>query len=214
MTNIGKNIRQLRQGAGLSQEQLAEKLIVTRQAVSGWEVGRSQPDIEMLEAIAAALDTDINEVIYGKKPESEPYNKLKYKIAALVCGLLTVAALVVMIFFEPDLQQAYYRFQDGNLYMWWLLIFKPVFGYLAISGLVFSLISLRADIRLRKLPARLTCLWLGVVFIFCYILLIVLWLGFGGLRVPHIFLQLPLLVLQAPQIFLLPGALLFLGLNK
>ena len=214
MTNIGKNIRQLRQAEGLSQEQLAEKLIVTRQAVSGWEVGRSQPDIEMLEAIAAALATDINEILYGKKLAAEPYYKQKYKIAAVVCGVLVAAAMAVMIFFEPDLEQAYYRFRYEAWYMWWLFFFKPLVGYLAISVLVFSLISLWADIRLRKTGVRLACLIAAAVLLLGYILLLALFFWHGGISVPYFLLRLPMLAAHAPQVFLLPGALLFLGVNK
>ena len=59
MNAIDKNIRKLRKERKLSQEQLAERLHVTRQAVSSWETGKNQPDIEMLEAIAKAFDTDL-----------------------------------------------------------------------------------------------------------------------------------------------------------
>ncbi|MUB61543.1 helix-turn-helix domain-containing protein [Hungatella hathewayi] len=42
MNGIGKNIKKLRKESALSQEQLAEQLHVTRQAVSSWETGVSQ----------------------------------------------------------------------------------------------------------------------------------------------------------------------------
>ena len=42
MNDIMKNIKRLRQERGLTQEELAEKLHVTRQAVSNWETGVSQ----------------------------------------------------------------------------------------------------------------------------------------------------------------------------
>ena len=48
-TSIPKNIKRLRQQASLTQDQLAEKLFVTRQTVSLWENGKTQPDIETLE---------------------------------------------------------------------------------------------------------------------------------------------------------------------
>lgn len=41
---FGEKLQKLRRGSGLSQEQLAEKLDVTRQAVSKWELGDSLPD--------------------------------------------------------------------------------------------------------------------------------------------------------------------------
>ena len=63
MRDIGKNIKSLREEKKLSQDQLAEKLFVTRQTVSNYETGRSRPDVEMLTKIADALDVDANTVI-------------------------------------------------------------------------------------------------------------------------------------------------------
>lgn len=50
--SLAHNIRTLRRSAGLAQEQLAERLGVSRQAVSKWESGRSIPDAERLLALA------------------------------------------------------------------------------------------------------------------------------------------------------------------
>ncbi len=71
MNGIGKNIKKLRKERALSQEQLAERLHVTRQAVSSWETGKNQPDIETLESIAAVFDTDILMVLYGRSRQEE-----------------------------------------------------------------------------------------------------------------------------------------------
>ena len=65
MRDIAKNIRTLRTAKNLTQDELAEKLFVSRQTVSNYETGRSRPDVEMLAKIAEVLDTDANTVIYG-----------------------------------------------------------------------------------------------------------------------------------------------------
>ena len=44
--NIGQNIMNLRKSAKLSQEQLAEKMGVTRQTISNWELNESSPDLK------------------------------------------------------------------------------------------------------------------------------------------------------------------------
>ena len=44
--NIGQNIMILRKSAKLSQEQLAEKMGVTRQTISNWELNESSPDLK------------------------------------------------------------------------------------------------------------------------------------------------------------------------
>ena len=53
-----KNILfELRTGKGLSQEELAEKLYVTRQAVSRWETGETVPNTETLKRLSALVGT-------------------------------------------------------------------------------------------------------------------------------------------------------------
>ena len=54
----------------MNQEQLAEQLHVTRQAVSNWETGKTQPDIETLTKIAEYFDVSVEYLIYGKEPQA------------------------------------------------------------------------------------------------------------------------------------------------
>ena len=70
MANIGKNIRKIRRARGLTQDELAEKLFITRQTISGWENGRTQPDIDTLTQLAGVFDVSIERLIYGK---GKPY---------------------------------------------------------------------------------------------------------------------------------------------
>ena len=62
---VSKNLSVLRKRANFTQDALAEKLHVTRQAVSNWETGKCQPDVETLTALSEALGCDITELIYG-----------------------------------------------------------------------------------------------------------------------------------------------------
>lgn len=66
---IGKNIKKLREKKKLTQEEMAVKLDVTRQAVSNWETEKTQPDIETLHRIAQVLDVSVEEIIYGVQRE-------------------------------------------------------------------------------------------------------------------------------------------------
>lgn len=63
--NAADNLIRLRKAAGLTQEQLAEKLYVTRQAVSKWERGESMPDIETVAALAELYSVTTDEIIRG-----------------------------------------------------------------------------------------------------------------------------------------------------
>ena len=54
---------ELRERRGLTQQSLAEKLYVTRQAVSRWETGETTPGIDMTKLLAMALDVPITELL-------------------------------------------------------------------------------------------------------------------------------------------------------
>lgn len=62
---IGAFIAAARRAHGLTQQQLAERLGVTNRAVSKWETGQGLPDIALLPALAAALDTTTDELLAG-----------------------------------------------------------------------------------------------------------------------------------------------------
>lgn len=70
---ISENIVSMRKIRGFSQEALAEKVGVTRQTVSKWEVGESLPDLEKAAALAEALGVSVDELIsYDQKNSSLP----------------------------------------------------------------------------------------------------------------------------------------------
>lgn len=62
---IGENIKKLRVQMNITQDALAETLNVTRQAVSKWENNNGEPDLGMLQRIAEALNTTLEELLYG-----------------------------------------------------------------------------------------------------------------------------------------------------
>ena len=97
MRDISKNIKQLRIKKGMTQDELAGVLFVTRQTVSNYETGKSRPDIDMLVSIAAALDTDVNTVIYGAPEEEENRRRcIKIIVAAVVPVILVVLSAVLL----------------------------------------------------------------------------------------------------------------------
>ena len=60
---LGEKLKEARKKIGLSQEQLAEKLCVSRQAVTKWESDKGMPDIGNLKAIATLLNTSIDYLV-------------------------------------------------------------------------------------------------------------------------------------------------------
>ena len=93
MRDIGKNIKDLRSNANLTQEDLAEKLFVTRQTVSNYENGKSRPDVDMIVRIGEILNADANTVIYGIPDQVD--RKHKYCRVLAMTGVLLVLALLM-----------------------------------------------------------------------------------------------------------------------
>ena len=67
--NLGERIAQLRRQAGLSQEQLGDLLGVSRQAVSKWESGASDPSTANLIAIAKLYGVSAEEILRKVRKE-------------------------------------------------------------------------------------------------------------------------------------------------
>ncbi len=104
MPKISKNIKKFRAEKQLTQDALAEKIHVTRQAISNWENDKTKPDIEALEALSEALGVEIEELIYGEKKEvivsqDKTKEKNRIKIILSIIGSLFVASGIAIVFF-------------------------------------------------------------------------------------------------------------------
>ena len=73
MADFSSNLKRIRKRENLSQELLAEKLMVTRQTISNWERGNSYPDLDMLVQISETLNTNPNELLYPPVKEEKSY---------------------------------------------------------------------------------------------------------------------------------------------
>lgn len=62
---VKNQIRAYRSGLGMSQEELAEAVYVTRQTVSNWETGKSYPDIQSLLRLSALFGISLDQLIKG-----------------------------------------------------------------------------------------------------------------------------------------------------
>lgn len=110
----------LRKQKGFSQEELANRLNVSRQTVSKWEVGDSTPDMEKLVAISDLFEISLDELVLDKAPvsseetssKSEMLSELKeklltdenkkrakkgFKIAGIILGVLVLADVISMV---------------------------------------------------------------------------------------------------------------------
>lgn len=69
---FAERLKSIRKQAGMSQEQLAEKLGVSRQAVTKWETDAGIPDIENIMAISALFDISIDELLSNERGAKKP----------------------------------------------------------------------------------------------------------------------------------------------
>lgn len=101
---LGKQINELRKKANLSQEQLAEKVGVSRQTISKWELGETAPDIKQAQVLSqvfsVSLDeltgNDTKEVIYKKVSNTEKLAGLIIKVIK-IWGIIILACLIVAV---------------------------------------------------------------------------------------------------------------------
>ncbi len=80
--NIGEKIAELRRDAGMTQEALASKLVISPQAVSKWERGVANPDLELIPEIARLFGISTDELLGLSTPKSHP-GELESRIASL-----------------------------------------------------------------------------------------------------------------------------------
>ena len=103
MNPVAENLKTLRVKAGYTQNDLARALHVTRQTVSSWETGRSEPDIETLTALAEYLQTDVTSLICGPKaPPYQPMQK-KYRVWCIVLGVIALGGVAAHLWLRPQL---------------------------------------------------------------------------------------------------------------
>lgn len=92
---FNENLKYLRKREGLTQEELAEKLNVSRQSVTKWESGQSLPDIEKVKEIAYMFSVSVDSLIGDI--ESKTTNKIKKKIDDIGWFVFWFISLAVMV---------------------------------------------------------------------------------------------------------------------
>ena len=136
---FNEKLQELRKQRGLTQEELAEKLYVSRTAISKWESGRGYPNIESLKAIAKFFSVTVDELLSSGEvlTIAEEDNKRKEKhFRDLMYGLLDIC--IAMLLFLPFFAQK----ADGTVQGVSLIALDGVQPYLkaAYFAVVISMI--------------------------------------------------------------------------
>ena len=131
---FNEKLQELRKQKGLTQEELAEYLYVSRTAISKWESGRGYPNIDSLKVIAKFFEVTIDELLSGDELLTIAEEDTKQKertVRDLVFGLLDcgIALLLFLPFFG---QKADDVIQEVSL-----LVLNSIQSYLKIAYFVF-----------------------------------------------------------------------------
>jgi len=77
IVKIGKFLQMLRKENGLTQEQLAERMGVSRRTVSRWETGSNMPDMDILMELSDLYTVDLREILNGERKSEHMNEELK-----------------------------------------------------------------------------------------------------------------------------------------
>ena len=79
---LGEKIQKLRKQRGLSQEALAEKVTVTRQTISKWELGQSTPDLDFIAQLSDIFNVSSDYLIKDEmiEPDELLYKRRSYRL--------------------------------------------------------------------------------------------------------------------------------------
>lgn len=141
---FNEKLQQLRKSRGLTQEELAESLYVSRTAISKWESGRGYPSIDSLKEISNYFSVTIDDLLSGDKLLSiaEKENKSNIRsICDLLFGIVDLFSFILVVLplypkqtdgyiFSVNLF-AYAQTTSFNLLTYWIL-----FSVLIVIGIV------------------------------------------------------------------------------
>lgn len=175
MADVGKNIKKIRKEKNLTQDELAERLHCTRQTISNYENGKSEPGIDLLIEIAGVLGVEINDLIYGFKKKE---NRRKQKAAAVMVLAVAIIMLIVIALLAPAAER--YAKTEFVLAPQFLLkmTFRPIALALLGWGIVETVVELY-EIPMDKVKDKRTVRTAYYILLICMsvLALITLWMG-------------------------------------
>lgn len=80
---LSQNLKTIRKNKGFTQEDLANRLHVTRQTISKWEKGYSVPDADLLSKLADELDVSVSELLGKDEIPAEETDSLSVQLARI-----------------------------------------------------------------------------------------------------------------------------------
>ena len=141
-----EKLQELRKSRGLTQEELAEELYVSRTAISKWESGRGYPSIDSLKEISKYFSVTIDELLSGERllsiAEQENNSNIR-KMCELLFGIVDIFFFVLIVLpLYPNVVDgfvysvnlfAYIQTTSLNRSLYWIMIvFLVVIGFIKL----------------------------------------------------------------------------------
>lgn len=145
---FNEKLQELRKSRGLTQEELAEALFVSRTAVSKWESGRGYPSLDSLKQLSRYFSVSVDELICPEEILSAAEDEKKAcvgKVLALICGTLDM--LLALLLFLPvfgggaDGPISVSLFALTGIRPWIKAVFAAMIGLTVLNGLCGVIIS-------------------------------------------------------------------------
>ena len=146
---FNEKLQKLRTKEKLTQEELAEKLYVSRAAISKWESGRGYPSIDSLKAISKYFHVTIDELIGTEEIVDLAEQDMKAsnkKYTSLICGILD--CLTLLLLFLPVFgnggkteAEAVALIAISGIGLWLKIIFIAITGITILNGFCTVVIS-------------------------------------------------------------------------
>ena len=118
----GLLIKEQRIKMGLSQSMLAEKMHVSREAVSKWENGHNLPDASIMLQLAEVLNVTVDDLLVGEKKDNRPVNealKRKNKLTLILIPVIVLAVMCSLVF------RTYYLSSNNSLNIEQEAVYSP-----------------------------------------------------------------------------------------
>ena len=145
---FNEKLQELRKSKGLTQEELAEKLFVSRTAISKWESGRGYPSLDSLKEIARFFSVTIDDLICSDEMISVAENEKREfadKYVSLICNVLDI--LPVILLFIPAFgngsgsSETVSLFGLSGITPWVKTVFVVIIGITILNGICGAIIA-------------------------------------------------------------------------
>jgi transcriptional regulator with XRE-family HTH domain len=145
---FNEKLQELRKSKGLTQEELAEKLFVSRTAISKWESGRGYPSLDSLKEIARFFSVTIDDLICSDEMISVAENEKREfadKYVSLICNVMDI--LPVILLFIPAFgngsgsSETVSLFGLSRITPWVKTVFVMIIGIMILNGICGAIIA-------------------------------------------------------------------------